>query len=226
MGRVSIRVAGIAAATALLLVAPAGQSEMTGSQSNDPTAVLGDNLARLLGAERAGLQRLGQRRINRLSTSPAVRDARRYDPKWLDAQPVAKGGEAWTCLSEALYFEARGETVKGQFAVAEVILNRVASPLYPDSVCGVVHQGTGKLNRCQFSYTCDGRAEHISDQRTYRRMGKIARMMLDGAPRALTGGATHYHNRSVDPGWARRLPRTASIGQHLFYRQPAAVAAN
>ncbi|MBL3569257.1 cell wall hydrolase [Rhodovulum sulfidophilum] len=226
MGRVSVRVAGLAAAAAFTLAGSAVLAEMTGSQSNDPTAVLGDNLARLLGAERAGLQRVGQRRIKRLAAPSKAREAVRYDPKWLDALPQAHGAAPWKCLTEALYFEARGETVKGQFAVAEVILNRVASPLYPDNVCAVVNQGTGQRNRCQFSYTCDGRAEHVSDQRLYARLGKVARLMLDGSPRLLTGGATHYHNRSVDPNWARRFARTASIGQHVFYRQPGALAAN
>ena len=82
--------------------------------------------------------------------------------------PVAKGGKEWACLTEALYFEARGETVKGQFAVAEVILNRVSSPSFPDTICGVINQGTGRKFACQFTYTCDGRAEVIREPKAMK----------------------------------------------------------
>jgi spore germination cell wall hydrolase CwlJ-like protein len=140
----------------------------------------------------------------------------RYDRDWLDALPEAAGGRDWRCLTEALYFEARGEPVKGQFAVAEVILNRVDAPGYPDTVCEVVHQASSR--GCQFSYTCDGRADRIRDRTAAVAAGKIARLMLDGAPRVLTGGATHFHTRAVRPGWAEAYARTASIGRHLFYR--------
>ena len=98
-----------------------------------------------------------------------------------------------------------------------MILNRAALPSYPKSVCGVVNQrGNGG---CQFSYVCDGRSDAISERAAYQTAGKIARLMLDGAPRALTGGATHFHTAQVRPGWASRFPRTAAIGQHVFYRQ-------
>ncbi|MGC9420213.1 MAG: cell wall hydrolase, partial [Rhodovulum sp.] len=99
---------------------------------------------------------------------------------------------------------------------------RVSSPAYPDSVCGVVNQGTGKRYQCQFTYTCDGHAEVIREPAVYERLGKIARVMLDGAPRQLTKGATHYHTTAVNPRWASRFPRTATIGVHHFYRQPGA----
>ncbi len=140
----------------------------------------------------------------------------RYDHAWVDAQPHATGDAEWECLAQAIYFEARGESIKGQFAVAEVILNRVSSPLYPRTVCRVVHQGGS--GGCQFSFTCDGRKDRIRDQDAYAVAGKIARVMLDGAPRALTDGATHFHTRNVRPKWSHRMPRTASIGQHMFYR--------
>ena len=144
----------------------------------------------------------------------------RLDAGWIDALPEAGGGDAWRCLTEAIYFEARGEPVRGQVAVAEVILNRVDAATYPDTVCGVVNQGTGELYRCQFTYTCDGAAETIHEPRAWARAGKIARRMLDGAPRALTGGATHYHTTAVNPRWAARFPLTATIGVHRFYRGP------
>ncbi|MEO1000886.1 MAG: cell wall hydrolase [Pseudomonadota bacterium] len=138
----------------------------------------------------------------------------------LAEMPEASGGPEWRCLAEALYFEARGETVEGQIAVAEVILNRVDDARYPDSVCGVIGQGTGNGRSCQFSYMCDGEAEHIDEPRAWDRVGKIAELMIGGRPRDLTGGATHYHNTSVQPGWARRLERTAWIDDHIFYVYP------
>lgn len=150
----------------------------------------------------------------------------RYDTSYLDALPRASGGEAWRCLSEALYFEARGEEVEGIFAVAEVILNRVDSPAYPDTVCDVIYQGTGRQFECQFTYSCDGKREIITDRRAYERVSKIARLMLDGAPRRLTEGATHYHTKSVRPRWSRVYPRTVTIGYHIFYRQPDRYAMN
>ena len=144
-----------------------------------------------------------------------------YTRAWIDARPeVKKTDEQWQCLAEALYFEARGESVKGQFAVAEVILNRVDSANYPDTLCGVIKQGTGRKYQCQFTYTCDGVAEKIREPEAFERVGKVARLMMDGAPRALTDGATHYHTKAVNPKWARRFPRTATIGVHHFYRQP------
>jgi spore germination cell wall hydrolase CwlJ-like protein len=137
---------------------------------------------------------------------------------WLMAQPAPEGDAEWQCLTEALYFEARGESLEGQVAVAEVILNRVDSPLYPRSVCGVVKQRGG--GGCQFSYVCDGRADRMRDKTAADRAGRVARAMLDGAPRILTDGATHFHTRAVRPGWSKRFAKTAAIGAHLFYRHP------
>ncbi|WP_299352064.1 cell wall hydrolase [uncultured Shimia sp.] len=144
-----------------------------------------------------------------------------YSRKWIDGQPAAKQvDEEWQCLAEALYFEARGESVKGQFAVAEVILNRVDHNYYPSTLCGVIKQGTGKKYQCQFTYNCDGVANKIYEQDAYDRVGKVAKFMIDGAPRELTSGATHYHTKAVSPAWSRQYKRTATIGVHHFYRQP------
>jgi spore germination cell wall hydrolase CwlJ-like protein len=151
---------------------------------------------------------------------PATAMAEGITEDWLDARPAPNGGEDWQCLTEALYFEARGESLDGQIAVAEVILNRVDSPLYPRTVCGVVKQRGG--GGCQFSYVCDGRTDRMRDRASADRAGRIARAMLDGAPRVLTEGATHFHTRGVKPGWSRRFDRTAAIGAHLFYRHPGA----
>mgnify|MGYP006273844445 CR=1 FL=1 len=220
-----LRMAVLLASLAGLCLPTQGTAETILSTSNDPTARLDDRLTGLLGASRrASKARPGLREpvlAPVRSLKPRARPlAIRYSRDWVDARPVARGGPAWRCLAEALYFEARGESVKGQVAVAEVILNRVDSGLYPDTVCGVVQQGTGQRYRCQFTYNCDGRAEVIHEPRAFDRVGKIARLMLDGAPRALTGGATHYHTRHVRPSWAQVFPRTTAIGLHLFYRHP------
>jgi hypothetical protein len=132
---------------------------------------------------------------------------------------VGKRSKQWRCLTQALYFEARGENLLGQVAVAEVILNRVDSKSYPRSVCGVIQQGQSKRNACQFSFICDGKVEHIGDREAFEELGKVAWVMLEGKPRILTGKATHYHAASVLPRWAKRLVRTARIGDHIFYRQ-------
>ncbi|PCH74358.1 MAG: hydrolase [Rhodobacteraceae bacterium] len=144
-----------------------------------------------------------------------------FSREWIEKQPQATGDEQWSCLSEALYFEARGETVKGQFAVAEVIMNRVNSPRFPETPCGVIKQGTGRKFQCQFTYTCDGRTDAISEKQAYERVAKVARATLDEAEGvgSLTDGATYYHTTAVRPVWARKFKKTAQIGVHLFYRK-------
>ncbi|MBY8977581.1 cell wall hydrolase [Rhodobacteraceae bacterium NNCM2] len=131
---------------------------------------------------------------------------------------IGERTKEWSCLTEALYFEARGETLVGQVAVAEVILNRVDSTKYPNSVCGVVRQGERSGKACQFSYRCDGRSDDMRETKARERVGKVAWLMLDGKPRILTGEATHYHTSAVRPKWSKRLVKTARIGDHIFYR--------
>ncbi len=138
-----------------------------------------------------------------------------------DAAP--EGDEQWRCLSEAIYHEARGEALEGQIAVAEVVLNRRDSGRYPSTVCGVVEQGAGQRNACQFSYYCDGRSDTVADKVAWAEVGRVARVMLDGAPRLLTDGAMFYHNKAVSPYWAQDFTRTAQIGTHLFYREDAPI---
>jgi spore germination cell wall hydrolase CwlJ-like protein len=135
----------------------------------------------------------------------------------LDRIEVKDRSADWRCLAEAMYFEARGEKLAGQLAVAEVVLNRVDSVRYPDSVCAVVRQGADRKG-CQFSYMCDGRKEHISNRRAFERIGKIAWLMLSGKPRTLTDEALYFHATSVKPYWSRSFVRTAKIGGHIFYR--------
>ena len=150
---------------------------------------------------------------------PATAQTEGLTQDWLMAQPAPEGDAEWQCLTEELYFEARGESLDGQIAVAEVILNRKDSGLYPGTVCGVVKQRGG--GGCQFSYVCDGKKK-MRERDAADLAGRIARAMLDGAPRLLTDGATHFHTRHVRPGWSKRFAHTTSIGAHLFYRQPGA----
>ncbi|WP_159963770.1 cell wall hydrolase [Profundibacterium mesophilum] len=188
------------------------------SQSNDPSVQLNRNLDTLLGASRPEVEArtgnlLPQVLVPRNDPEPAPA----ITAATLSSAAPAAGGKQWECLTEALYFEARGETIAGITAVAEVILNRVDSKRFPKTVCGVVNQGTGRKYQCQFSYACDGRAEVVHEKKAWRKVGKIAAMMLDGAPRKLTRGATFYHTKQVSPSWSRSFDKTATIGAHIFY---------
>lgn len=213
------------------LVSSAVHAEVILSHPESARIALDDTIDEVFRAEESAVPvpaRAGFDQPYRIQNTLGVRAPRyiRYDTAFLDALPKATGGEEWRCLSEALYFEARGEEVDGIFAVAEVILNRVDSPAYPDTVCEVVYQGTGRQFECQFTYSCDGKKETISDKEAYARVAKVARLMLDGAPRSLTDGATHYHTKSVHPRWSRVYPETVRIGYHVFYRQPDRYALN
>ncbi len=199
-------------------------ADVTLGTSNNPSAALDARITQLFEAESRSVKSIERKGLSRLIEVPKLDAGGLYSRDTLRAMPAAKGGKQWTCLSEALYFEARGETVPGIFGVAEVILNRVDDPRYPNTVCGVINQGTGAKFRCQFTYTCDGRPEAINEQRAYAMVGKVARLMLDGAERKLTGGATHYHTKSVHPKWSKAFPRTTTIGYHHFYRQPSRLA--
>jgi spore germination cell wall hydrolase CwlJ-like protein len=176
--------------------------------------------------ESKGLQAVGSKRLEAMIAATDAANNVEFTRRWLAQQPKASGGDQWKCLSEALYFEARGETVEGQFAVAEVIVNRVKSARFPGSLCNVINQGTGKKYQCQFTYTCDGNAEVIAEPRAYDEVSKIARAVLDGKVPALTDGATYYHTTAVSPRWSRVFTRTAKIGVHLFYRDGVQTASN
>ena len=201
--------ARIAAICGAVMLAGAGHAELTENKIDE-----------VLRQEQKVLGRIPDQRLKSLVTPAASAGEVSYSREWLASQPVVSGGSDWQCLTQALYFEARGESVRGQFAVAEVILNRVDSASFPDSVCGVINQGTGRKFACQFTYTCDGHKEVVSEPAAWRSVGKVAHAMLAGGPRGLTSGATHYHTKAVRPRWARQFARTATIGVHHFYRQP------
>lgn len=136
---------------------------------------------------------------------------------------LAKGaGAAYAtalkCLTQAVYYEAAREPIEGRRAVAQVVLNRVRSPLYPDSVCGVVYEGSERTTGCQFSFTCDGSLLRGPMASFWREAEEVARQALGGHVEASVGTATNYHADYVLPKWAFTLAKIEQIGRHIFYR--------
>lgn len=126
------------------------------------------------------------------------------------------------CLAQAIYYEARSEAKIGQIAVADVVLNRVASPYYPNTICDVVFQGSERRTGCQFSFTCDGSMNIRLNKRKWNSSDELAGAILSGLRAPVSRDATHYHADYVDPYWAPRMSPTATIGTHKFYRFPGA----
>lgn len=125
------------------------------------------------------------------------------------------------CLATAIYFEARGESVLGQQAVAQVILNRERSNRYPDSVCEVIYENAEQRDGCQFSFACDGKPDVPKEKGAWRAALRIADEMLRRPnPIWWLASATLYHADYVDPSWAPRVTLVSSIGRHLFYVEP------
>ena len=122
------------------------------------------------------------------------------------------------CLAQAVYYEANGEPLVGQRAVAQVVLNRVRDRAFPHSVCGVVFQGSTRRTGCQFSFTCDGSMAHRREPYAWARARGVAEAALAGNVYAPVGGATFYHTDAILPWWASSLTRIGSVGAHIFYR--------
>ncbi len=123
------------------------------------------------------------------------------------------------CLTAGVYFEARGEPARGQAAVAQVILNRVKSPDYPNSICGVVYQNKDWRNRCQFSFACDGIKERVRDPEHWALAASMSRESTEGRIwLAEVGSSTNYHANYVQPRWAHSMKKVAQIGLHIFYK--------
>jgi hypothetical protein len=123
------------------------------------------------------------------------------------------------CLADAVYFEARGESERGQMAVAQVVMNRVFSGYYPDNVCGVVYQNAHRRLACQFTFACDGIPDRVTEPEAWARAKRIARDTLDGKHWLPdVGKATHYHATWVHPYWVRAMKKLDKIGVHTFYR--------
>ena len=123
------------------------------------------------------------------------------------------------CLADAVYFEARGEAVRGQMAVAQVVMNRVFSGFYPTTVCGVVYQNKNRHLACQFTFACDGIPDVVKEPDMWDRARKIAKATLDGQlwlPEVAK--STHYHAYWVHPSWVREMKKMYRTGVHSFYR--------
>lgn len=149
---------------------------------------------------------------NQRARSPAERLA-------LDDKSRAKSEK---CLAEAVYFESRGEAVRGQMAVAQVVMNRVFSGKYPDTVCGAVYQNKHRHLACQFTFACDNNADIIREPEMWERAKKISKAMLDGQiwlPEV--GKSTHYHAYWVRPSWVAEMKKMYKTGVHTFYRPRA-----
>ncbi len=122
------------------------------------------------------------------------------------------------CLAQAVYFEARSEPLSGQLAVAQVILNRVKDPRYPNTICGVVFQNENIKNRCQFSFACDGMSDNPYEMEPWETARRISYIAVSGRWEDITRSATHYHAVYVNPRWANNLVETGQFGSHIFYR--------
>lgn len=147
--------------------------------------------------------------------APSLKD---YKPVMTQASMDANKKQHW-CLATAIYFEARGESYRGQVAVAQVVRNRVKHKAYPNSICSVVFQNQSWKNRCQFSFACDGIPERVNEKTAWKQAEEIATKVINGdiyLPEV--ANATHYHANYVWPKWAPKLKKLTKIGVHIFYR--------
>ena len=128
--------------------------------------------------------------------------------------------EALFCLAQNIYFEARSQPLIEQVAVAQVVLNRVHSTKFPDTICGVVYHSKhpGKLHKCQFSWYCDGLVDVPKNADAWLKANQIASLVLTPNFPDLVDGATHYHADYVRPRWAATQIQVAQIGSHIFYQ--------
>lgn len=133
--------------------------------------------------------------------------------------------EELTCLARNIYFEARSEPLEGKLAVAHVVMNRVASKYFPDTVCGVVQDGTDEvLHRCQFSWYCDGKPDVVDDAAAWAEASTLAGQVYWGRVDDPSHGALWYHADYVKPGWRKAFAEGPTIGRHIFYSRKPAVS--
>ena len=125
--------------------------------------------------------------------------------------------DAITCMARSIYWEAKGKNTADMEAVANVVMNRLGHAGFPDTVCGVVKQGS-ETKSCQFSWWCDGRADTVQEETQYTQAKEIARKALNKQLPDRTSGAMYFHDKTVKPVWARKYIKTASIGLFVFYK--------
>ncbi len=154
-----------------------------------------------------------------VTAEDALADLAKFDLTSLTTAKI--DGEERTCLAQAIYYEARSEPRIGQLAVADVVLNRVANRLYPNTICGVVFQGSERRTGCEFSFTCDGAMQARLNQRKWKASEDLAGVILAGLYAPVSRDATHYHANYVTPYWAEKLTPTATVGTHKFYKFPS-----
>jgi spore germination cell wall hydrolase CwlJ-like protein len=132
--------------------------------------------------------------------------------------------ETFFCLALNVYFEARNQSLEGQLAVAQVVVNRTIDDEYPNTPCEVVYDartyssGFPKRHQCQFSWYCDGKSDEPTDKAAFERAMQIIVYLMKSDVSDITNGATHYHTLQVLPSWAEGENPTAIIGNHIFYR--------
>jgi spore germination cell wall hydrolase CwlJ-like protein len=161
-----------------------------------------------------------ERGASAVSQQPLLRASLNATP--YPAAPFRLGGALEAsreveCLTQAVYYEARGETPAGQAAVAQVVINRARHPAFPKTVCGVVFQGANS-RVCQFSFACNGVMRRPVEPAAWRRAERVANRALSGEVMGDVGLSTHFHTTAVAPGWGQRLTRVTQVGQHIFYR--------
>lgn len=139
-------------------------------------------------------------------------------PFRLKAESVIDETRALDCMTAAVYYEAAWESLDGQRAVAQVVLNRMRHPAYPKTVCGVVFQGSERRTGCQFTFTCDGALARAPQEAAWSRARQVAKAALNGYVMKKVGNATHYHADYVAPYWSPNLVKVAQVGAHIFYR--------
>ena len=166
----------------------------------------------------ASLTLAADRELGAVLSARPLDDLRTFDSSHFD---TAEGLNAEVdCLARAIYYEARSEEFVGQLAVAQVIMNRVRHAAYPETICGVVFEGSTRTTGCQFSFTCDGSIDRAPRGLAWERSRLVAEHAFMGFGRDVTRRATHYHTVAVDPVWNDSLVRTRRIGTHIFYRFP------
>ena len=190
--------------------APSGLQRWAPGAEPVPVARAVDPDIKMAALEGDGGETLAKKDDSSLLASPA-------DRLKLIGKPLAK---AEKCLADAVYFEARGEPFKGQQAVAQVVMNRVFSGYYPNDVCGVVYQNSGRHLACQFTFACEGKdLSKVDEPDMWEQAKKIAKDMLDGKIwLSEVGHATHYHAYWVHPSWVHEMTKLYKLGVHTFYR--------
>ena len=177
-----------------------------------------------------------------LTATSALANASTFQNPEIDELYTQENQPELYCLAQNIYFESKSEPLAGQYAVADVVLNRVQDTRFPNTICEVVYDGPikeswktkqdpnlsdderifyPKKNRCQFSWYCDGKSDTIYDNDAWRISQIIAyKIVYDQKMRGITEGATHYHADYVHPKWAKTLQLVGSISTHIFYRWP------